>query len=239
MKTVILAGGLGTRLKPFTQAIPKPLLPVGEQSLLEIQIRNLAHHGFREIYICTNYKADYVETFVGDGARLGAQVTFSREKIPLGTCGPLSLLRDELTEPFLLMNGDILTTMDYQKFHGFGMGHEAELTIATKNIRTPLNYGSVMAEGDRILEMKEKPDLVIEVVAGIYFMRPSLLERVPDGEYFGINHLMNGMLDDGRSIGRYLMPEYWLDIGQIDDYREAENAYQQYFVGSGSAPSSG
>ena len=107
MKAVILAGGLGTRLKPFTQAIPKPLLPIGEQSLLEIQIRNLVRDGFPEVFICTNYKAAYVEQFIGDGSRLGANVRFSKEEEALGTCGPLSLLREELTEPFILMNGDI------------------------------------------------------------------------------------------------------------------------------------
>ena len=101
MKAVILAGGLGTRLKPFTEAIPKPLLPIGEKSVLEIQIQNLAKYGFNEIYIATNYKADYVESFIGDGERMGVKIIFSKEKKPLGTCGPLTLLKGELNEPFI------------------------------------------------------------------------------------------------------------------------------------------
>src|SRR5690242_8765808 len=113
MKAVILAGGLGTRLKPFTEVIPKPLLPLGESSVLETQVLALKRAGFDEVFIATNYMADYVQAFLGDGSKYGIRVTFSREAKPLGTCGPLLLLRDRLTEPFVLMNGDILTTLDF------------------------------------------------------------------------------------------------------------------------------
>lgn len=229
MKAVILAGGLGTRLKPFTQAIPKPLLPIGEQSLLEIQIGNLVRHGFTDVFICTNYKADYVEQFIGEGSRLGARVRFSREEVALGTCGPLSLLRDELDEPFILMNGDILTTIDFGRFYRFAQNSGYDFTIATKQIRTPFNYGSVQSEGDRITRLEEKPDFLIEVVAGIYCMRPEIHQRIPTNTYFGIDDLIDDMLAKGDPIGRYLMSEYWLDIGQIDDYTQAEAAYREYF----------
>ena len=230
MKAVILAGGLGTRLKPFTQAIPKPLLPIGEQSLLEIQIGNLVRYDFTDVFICTNYKADYVEQFIGEGSRLGARVKFSREEEALGTCGPLSLLRDELDEPFILMNGDILTTIDFGRFYRFATKNELEFTIATTKIRTPFNYGSVQSEDDRITKLEEKPDFLIEVVAGIYYMRPTVHDRIPDGTYFGIDDLIEGMLAKGEPIGRYLMSEYWLDIGRIDDYSQAEDAYQEHFT---------
>ena len=119
MKAVILAGGLGTRLRPFTETIPKPLLPVGEKSLLEIQISRLRDYGFDQIFLATNYKSDYIQSFFGDGAQLGVRLTISKEDQPLGTCGPLSLLRDELAEPFLVMNGDILTAMNFKKFYDF------------------------------------------------------------------------------------------------------------------------
>jgi NDP-sugar pyrophosphorylase family protein len=229
MKAVILAGGLGTRLKPFTQAIPKPLLPVGEQSLIELQIENFVSHGFREIFLCTNFKSRYIETFIGDGSQLGARVKVSKESEPLGTCGPLSLLRDELQEPFVMMNGDILTTLDLGAFYRFGSEHVADLTIATKQVRTPFNFGSVEAEGDRITSVEEKPDLVMEVVAGIYFVRPAVLDLIPDDTYFGVNHLIAEMLGRGSPLGRYRVSEYWLDIGQIDDYTQAEEAYEAHF----------
>lgn len=229
-KAVILAGGLGSRLKPFTQAIPKPLLPIGEKSMLEIQIENLAKFGFKEIFIATNYKAEYIEAFIGDGKKYGVDVTFSNEDIPLGTCGPLSLLRDKLAEPFLLMNGDILSTIDFGKLYEFGMAKEADFTVVTKEIRTPFNFGSVQVENDFIVDVQEKPDLVIEIVAGIYFMKPAIFKYIPDNTYFGIDTLIKEMIAQNANIGRYLMKEYWLDIGRLDDYNEAQEAYKTHFL---------
>ena len=229
MKAVILAGGLGERLRPFTQAIPKSLLPVGEKSLLEIQIRRLVEGGVEEIYLATNYKTEYIENFIGDGSEYGVKISYSREEIPLGTCGPLSLLRAKLTEPFIVMNGDILTTIDIAKFFAFGDQQESEFTIATKEVVTPFNFGRVETDGNRIVAVEEKPELYLQVVAGIYFMRPSVLDLVPDGEYYGIDQLINQMLAVDRAITRYLMDEYWLDIGRIEDYETAEEAYETHF----------
>lgn len=229
MKAVILAGGLGERLRPFTQAIPKPLLPIGEQSLLEIQITNLARHGFREIFIATNYKSGYIENFIGDGRHFDVTIRYSREVKALGTCGPLSLLRDHLDEPFILMNGDILTTLDFKRFCRYGCQQPSDFTIATKKIQTPFNFGSVETNGNRIVKVQEKPGFLIEIVAGLYFMRPALLDLVPDGQYFGIDSLITKMLLEGRIITRYLMDEYWLDIGRVEDYSMAEEAYRTHF----------
>ncbi len=229
MKAAILAGGLGERLRPFTQAIPKPLLPIGEQSLLEIQISNLAKYGFTEIFIATNYKSEYIENFIGDGSQFGVRIGYSREAKPLGTCGPLSLLRAELREPFLLMNGDILTTMNFQRFYEYGCAQESDFTIATKNLVMPFNFGKVHTDGNRIVKVEEKPEIFTEVVAGIYFMQPAILDFVPDQTYFGIDDLIERMLAERRPVTRYLMEEYWLDIGQIDDYSAAEEAYKTHF----------
>jgi len=226
---VILAGGLGSRLRPFTDAIPKPLLPIGEKSVLEIQIEKLSSYGFKNIFIATNYKADYVESFIGSGERFGVNVKFSREDKPLGTCGPLTLIKNELTEPFLLMNGDILSTIDFDKLYEFGLKKDADLTVVTKEIRTPFNFGSVKVEGTNIIEVQEKPDLVLEIVAGIYFMKPSIFQFIPDDTYYGIDSLIKNMLSQNAEVGRYLMKEYWLDIGKIDDYNTAQQAYKEHF----------
>ena len=137
MKAVILAGGLGARLRPLTSAIPKPLLPIGEQSLLEIQITNLSKYGIREVMIATNYKSNYIENFIGDGSALGVEIHYSREQEPLGTCGPLSLLRSQLTEPFVMMNGDILTNMDFGQFYATASADPAELTVASRRVWRP------------------------------------------------------------------------------------------------------
>ncbi len=230
MKAVILAGGLGERLKPFTQAIPKPLLPIGEQPLLEIQIRNLVKQGFDEIFVATNYKSEYIENFIGDGTKLGARITYSREEKPLGTCGPLSLIREKLNEPFILMNGDILCAMNFGALFEFGEKQNSLFTVGTKNIRTPFNFGSVEVVGDTIISVEEKPDFVIEIVAGIYFIKPALLDQVPDETYFGIDELIRNMVGGGQTVSRYLIEEYWLDIGRIDDYTEAEEAYNEHFL---------
>jgi NDP-sugar pyrophosphorylase family protein len=229
MKAVILAGGLGTRLKPFTQVIPKPLLPLGEKSVLEIQIERLAQHDFREIFVATNYKARYVESFIGGGEKLGVSIKFSKEEKPLGTCGPLTLLKGELTEPFVLLNGDILTTIDFSKFYAFADSRDTELTVATKKLRTPFNFGSVESENDLITRVEEKPDLEMEIVAGIYYMKPSIFQYIPDDEYFGIDNLINNMLSVPAPISRYLIHEFWLDIGQLDDYSDAQLAYEKHF----------
>ena len=232
MKAVILAGGLGERLRPFTQAIPKPLLPIGEQSLLELQIENLSKHGVDEVFVATNYKSTYIKNFIGDGSRLGVKITFSEEKQPLGTCGPLSLLRDHLIEPFIMMNGDILTTLHFGRFYEYGLAQDSDLTVATKNIRTPFNFGSVESRGNQIVSVEEKPDFVMEIVAGIYLIKPNLLALVPDNKVFGIDGLISRMLAEGRMVTRYLMEEFWLDIGAIEDYDDAEEAYRTHFDGS-------
>ena len=228
-KAVILAGGLGNRLKPLTQSIPKPLLPIGEKSVLEIQLQHLAQSGITEIYIATNYKADYVESFIGDGVKYGVNVKFSKEDIPLGTCGPLSLLRDDLTEPFILMNGDILSNIDFRKLLDSSLKNDSLLTVVTKEIRTPFNFGSVKVKDEFIVGVEEKPDLVLEILAGIYLMKPEILGLVHWNEYFGIDSLIKKMLAEKMNISRHLMKEYWLDIGRLDDYEEAQIAYEKHF----------
>ena len=205
MKAVILAGGLGTRLQPFTQVIPKPLLPVGESSVLEIQILSLARCGFTEIFVATNYRSEYIEAFLGNGSKYGVSLTFSRESKPLGTVGPVLLLRDRLTEPFILMNGDILTTLNFRTLLERASGADADLTVVTKEIITPFNFGKVTSDGPYILAIEEKPDLRIEVLAGIYVVKPAVFELIPREEYFGIDSLIMSMLARHRRVGRNAM----------------------------------
>lgn len=232
MQAVILAGGLGTRLRPFTEAIPKPLLPVGEKSVLEVQVTCLRKHGFMDIFIATNYKAEYVESFMGDGSRYGVKLTFSKEEEPLGTCGPISLLKKDLNTPFILMNGDILTTLDFKKLYDFSLSSKAELTVVTKQIVTPFNFGNVTSVGDYIVGVEEKPNFRLEILAGIYVIKPELFPQIPDGEYFGMDMLIKNMLDKKKKVARYLMDEYWVDIGRFDDYQSAQAEYEKHFAAS-------
>ena len=147
MKAVILAGGLGSRLKPFTEVIPKPLLPIGEKSVLEIQIDRLKKFGCDEIFLATNYKSEYVENFFGDGSRYGIKLAISKDDKPLGTVGPLTLLKDKLKESFIVMNGDVLSLIDFGKLYSFSVEKKNPLTITIKKIVMPYAFGNIFFNG--------------------------------------------------------------------------------------------
>jgi NDP-sugar pyrophosphorylase family protein len=230
MRAIILAGGLGTRLRPFTEIIPKPLLPVGEKAILEIQIDRLKKFGFDDIFLCTNYKSEYIKNFFGDGSRYGVKITVSKEDKPLGTAGPLTLIKDKLVQPFIVMNGDILTLMDFGKLHEFAAQRDALLTIAIKKEVTPYDFGNILFDGDFVTDIQEKPNIVTYVMAGIYFMKPGIFEFIPEDEYFGMDSLVKELLSRGGSrVAKYEMSEYWLDIGRINDYEKVQDAYNNYF----------
>ena len=229
MKAVILVGGLGQRLRPFTEVIPKPLLPVGEKAILEIQIDRFKKYGFDEIYLATNYKSDYIENFFGDGSRYGVKLEVSKESIPLGTAGPLTLLKDKLNEPFVVMNGDILSLIDFSKIYNLAVKSDSDLTLAIKKEITPYHFGNIYFDGDYVSGIEEKPDLVTYILAGIYVMKPGIFSIFPENEYFGMDQLIKKMLASHRQIVKYEMEEYWLDIGRPDDYEKAQKVYDSHF----------
>jgi len=229
MKAIILAGGLGARLKPFTEAIPKPLLPIGEKAVLEIQIERLKSHGFDEIFVATNYKSQYIESFLGDGSRYGVKLTISKEEQPLGTAGPLLLVKDKLTEPFLVMNGDILSLINFDKFYNFAIAQDSLLTIAIKKEITPFAFGNISFEEDVVTGIQEKPDIIMYILAGIYVMKPEIFKYFPVNEYYGMDNLIKQMLACGEKITKYDLREYWLDIGRLSDYEKAKDVYNEHF----------
>ena len=229
MKAIILAGGLGTRLKPFTEVIPKPLLPIGEKAVLEIQIEHLEEYGFDEIYLATNYKSRYIKNFFGDGSQYGVTLKISKEEKPLGTVGPLSLLKNELKKPFLVMNGDILTRLNFSRMYEFALNKEAKLTIGVKKILTPFRFGNIESEGDYVTKIEEKPDIETNVLAGVYIMKPEIFDYIPEGEPYGMDQLIKEMLSGNDPIARYQIKEYWLDIGVIDDYKNAKDIYNKIY----------
>ena len=229
MKAVILAGGLGTRLRPFTEVIPKPLLPIGEKAVLEIQIEHLKKFGFDEIYLATNYKSDYVQNFFGDGSRYGVKLTISREEKPLGTVGPLSLLKSELNEPFVVMNGDVLSNINFTNFYKFANDRDTLLSISVKKIIMPYDFGNIFFKDDFVMGIEEKPDLITYALAGIYIMKPGIFSLIPDNTYFGMDILIKNMLSDKLPIAKYELSEYWLDIGRIDDFEIAQKDFNDNF----------
>jgi len=229
MKAVILAGGLGTRLKPFTEAIPKPLLPIGEKAVLEIQIEHLKKHGFSEIFLATNYKSDYIRNFFGDGSKYGVKLHISNEAKPLGTAGPISLLKNTLDEPFIVMNGDILSAVDYSRLYEFAIQKKTLLTINIKKLITPFEFGDILFEGDFVTQIKEKPNLVNYILAGIYVMKPEIFQYIPDNTYYGMDNLIQHFLSNSIPVSKYELLEYWLDIGRIADYEKAQTDFNEHF----------
>lgn len=232
MKAIILAGGLGMRLRPFTEIIPKPLLPIGEKSVLEIQISRLKKYGFDEIFLATNYKSNYIENFFGNGERYGVKLEVSKEIEPLGTAGPLLLLKDKLTEPFIVMNGDILSLIDFKKFYDYAINNNSLMTLAIKKEITPFDFGNIFFEGNRVTEIQEKPDIVMYVLAGIYVLQPEIFKYFPANEYFGMDTLIKTMLCREVPVIKYDLTEYWLDIGKLDNYEKAQSAYEEFFEGT-------
>lgn len=227
-KAVILAGGLGTRLKPFTDAIPKPLLPIGEKAILEVQIERLAKCGFEEVILATNYKADYIENFIGNGSRYEIKVTLSKEKTRLGTAGPLKLLEPQLTEsPFLVMNGDILTLLDMEKMYSFACQKESSFIAGIKEVVMPYDFGDISFEGELVTKIEEKPKIIKYALAGIYVMKPDIFRYIPENTYYGIDTLIQSMLEQKLPIVKYDIEEYWIDIGRMDDYERAQKDYKR------------
>lgn len=225
MKAVILAGGLGSRLRPFTSVIPKPLLPIGDKSVLELQMQRLGSFGFTEIYLSTLYKSDYIEQFFKNQQIGDVRLKVVKEKSPLGTAGPVTLLKDELSEPFVLMNGDVLTTLNFSKFYDFAISKSAPLTVATKRYLTPFSFGNISFDGDYVKSIEEKKDIVSHILAGIYVMSPDIFNYIPEDTYYGMDNLIQDLLKKNVPVAKYAMEEYWIDIGQIDNLEKAELDY--------------
>lgn len=223
---VILSGGLGSRLRPFTNIMPKPLLPVGERAVLEVQIEQLVKAGFTDIYLATNYKSDYIEKFFGNGVDLGGKLHISKEDKPLGTVGPIKLLEDELDNPFLVMNGDILTDLNFDELYQFGVKQESLLTVSIKKMIMPFRFGNIYFDGDIVTDLEEKPNITTYALAGIYIMKPEILKRIPIQQKYDMDKLMREMLSSGETISKYEIENYWLDIGCEEDYKKAQEIFK-------------
>jgi len=222
MKAVILAGGKGTRLRPYTTAFPKPLMPVGDKPILEIIVRQLKLHGIDEIIMAVGHLAELIMTFFGDGSKFGVRIKYSREDEPLGTAGPLSLIRDELTETFLVMNGDILTTLNYSDLIDYHRSSGAIATIALNRRNIYIDFGVVkLDENSYITDYIEKPTLKYLVSMGVYVFEPRVLEYIPDRKRFDFPDLVKKLINAGEKVKGYIYDGYWLDIGRPEDYERA------------------
>lgn len=224
-----MAGGQGTRLRPLTYAIPKSLLPVGKKPILEIIIEGLKAAGFGEVILTVGYKADLIRTYFRDGHYHGICIKYLEEREHLGTAGSLRLLLDELKEPFLSMNGDLLTKLDYGKMYRAHLDSSSELTVACRDYVVQLPYGMVhVSKRGEITGMTEKPDLHHTINAGIYVMSPSALDVIPPGIPFDMPDAVNALIKQRRSVQLYPITDYWRDIGQMKDYEEVNSEAENW-----------
>jgi NDP-sugar pyrophosphorylase family protein len=220
-RAIILAGGMGTRLRPYTVVLPKPLMPVGDYPILEVVIRQLATGGFDHITIAVNHQAELIRAFFGDGAKWNLRIDYSLENQPLGTIGPLRLIRD-LPPHFLVMNGDVLTDLDFAVFHDEHVAEDRVFTISSCERAQKIDYGVLVTDArGNLRDFKEKPTTGYEVSMGVYMVNRSILEFVPSERLYGFDRLMHDLLSAGRQVSVKRFDGYWLDIGRPDDYMQA------------------
>ena len=227
MHSVILAGGKGTRLAPYTITFPKPLVPVGDMPILEIVIRQLKQHGFTRVTMAVGHLAELLMAYFGDGSKWGLTIDYSREDKPLGTVGPLKLI-DGLPESFLVMNGDVLTTLNYTKLIEQHEGSDADLTIACYRANTKIDLGVI--EFDSRLEVtgyREKPVLPYDVSMGVYIFNKRVLDTFEEGTYMDLPTIVNKLIRNHGVVKVYLSDHEWLDIGRPDDYAAATEKFEQ------------
>lgn len=226
MHAVILAGGKGTRLRPYTTCVPKPLVPIGDTySILEIVLLQLRESGFRTVTLAVGHMGHLIRAFVGDGSRYGLAVSYTDEETPLGTIGPVLNVLDSLPEHFLIMNGDVLTDLDYGAFLRRHMGTARPVTVSTyrREIRSEFGVLDVAAEGggESIVAFREKPTVAFQVSMGVYAVTRETLRRYRPGQVLGFDTLMLDLLAAGEGPGSDPFGGYWLDIGRPEDYDTA------------------
>ena len=228
---VIMAGGPGTRLRPLTVDCPKPLLSVGGRPILETIITSFRTQGFYRFVLSVNYKADMIEEYFGDGSRHGVQIGYVHEKERMGTAGALSLLPERPEKSFVVMNGDVLTGVDFRQLLAFHEEHDSPATMCVQEYRVQIPYGVVEHEGNRLVSIVEKPQHKFHINAGIYILEPSVLDCIPRDCCFDMPSLFAAILGKGMQPCTFPLREYWMDIGRMDDYEQAQLDFGKHFVG--------
>ena len=226
---VLMAGGLGSRLRPITETVPKPMIPVGPKPVLETILDNFTEQGFRNFYISVNYKAEMVKEHFGNGERWGAEIRYLHEQTPLGTAGPLGLIDEVPKDPMLIMNGDLLTRVKFENILTFHHEHGATATMAVREYDFQVPFGVVRIEDTNIVGIDEKPVHKFFVNAGIYVIEPDVLSLVERGQPQDMPNLFQSMIEAGKTTSVFPVREYWLDIGRLDDLDQANREFDDNF----------
>lgn len=226
---VVMAGGLGKRLGKLTQTTPKPLLPVGNRPLLGTLISQLQKHGFQRIFVAVNFEAPQIKSYLKDGKDFGVSISYLEEREFLGTAGALSLLPEKPRDPFLVVNGDILTTVNFANLLHFHDYSKRAMTLCIREFNFQIPYGIVKFRGTELSKIQEKPGFNFFINSGIYVVSPEALSEVPSGCRFDMTQLVELVLKRGAGVGCFPLSEFWMDIGHLEDYQKAQMEYMQRF----------
>lgn len=228
---VLMAGGLGVRLRPLTETVPKPMLPIGGKPILETIVRNLSGQGFRRFFVSVNYRREVIQSYFGDGSDFDVEIDYLVEADPLGTAGALSLLPRRPDKPFIVMNGDLLTTVPFQNLMRFHEEHRADATVCIRQYVAEVPFGVVKFEGEKMIGIEEKPKHHHMVSAGIYVLGPTALDYIKPGARCDMPEVLELLVAAGKTVCVFPAQESWLDIGRMDDLERAKEEFGTYWPG--------
>jgi NDP-sugar pyrophosphorylase family protein len=226
MKAVILAGGRGKRLRPLTDVLPKPLLPIAGKPVLERILSKFKEQGIEEVFLTVNYMKDYFKMLFGDGNKLGLKINYLEESKPLGTAGPIRVLNTSLDDDFFVMNGDLVTDFDITKGMKFHKENNADLTIITRSLIVPIEYGVISGEDKIVTGWVEKPKISLEMSTGMYFLNPRVIQHIPSEKEYNMNELVKKIIDLPGKVIKYVHEGEWIDIGKMEDYERANDFFE-------------
>ena len=228
-KVILMVGGLGTRLGNLTKNTPKPMLKVGDKSILQTIVERFTNYGYTNITMCLNYKSHIIQDYFGDGSKFGINLDYILEEERLGTAGALSLIKENLVDPFFVMNGDILTDANIENIHNSYVSSNAEALMCVREYNYQVPYGVVETSNNTIASIEEKPTQKFFVNAGIYMLSPKVLEYIPQNEFFNMTTLFEKLIDKDKNVISYPLNGYWLDIGRFEEFKRANDDFDQVF----------
>jgi len=228
-KVVLMVGGLGTRLRPLTENTPKPMLMVGHKPILQTIVEKFAEYGFVDIVMCVNYKSNIIQEYFGDGSLFGVNIEYIFEEKRMGTAGALSLLKEIPSEPFFVMNGDLLTNVNFEHLFHYHLSNNAMATMCVREYDFQVPYGVVNIENGKIMSIKEKPVQKFFVSAGIYMLNPEVVKHVSKDTFYDMPTLFEKLIEQNYNTLSFPIREYWMDIGRIEEYERANNEYGDVF----------
>lgn len=228
-KVILMVGGLGARLRPLTNDVPKPMLDVGNKPILHTIVENFAKYGYTDIIMCVNYKSEIIKEYFGNGDKFGVKIEYVLESKRMGTAGALSLLKERPKDDFFVMNGDLLTNVNFEYLHEYHKDSNARASICIRKYEMQVPYGVVNVRANKVTSIEEKPMQSFFVSAGIYMFSPIVLDFIPKGVFYDMPTLFSELLKQDFAVHPFFIREYWLDIGRMDEYRRANDEYDGVF----------